>query len=158
EELTSGIPDLKEGIYFGSEDFEDDTSVRASDPLRGRNQYPEIAGYRGTVLAYIDALTALSRRLIDAMASALGCDSCAFAQRYVDDPTILLRVFNYPSDDGSSASWGVGEHSDYGLLTLLKQDSLGGLQVKHESGWIDVPDVAGSFVVNVGDVLESLTG
>jgi isopenicillin N synthase-like dioxygenase len=51
----------------------------------------------------------------------------------------------------------VGEHTDYGLLTLLYQDEIGGLQVKHGSGWIDVPYVPGSFVVNVGDMLERLT-
>jgi len=51
----------------------------------------------------------------------------------------------------------VGEHTDYGLLTILKQDDLGGLQVKTKSGWIDPPPIANSFVCNIGDMLDRLT-
>lgn len=52
----------------------------------------------------------------------------------------------------------MGEHTDYGLLTILKQDDLGGLQVKTRSGWIDAPPIANSFVCNIGDMLDRLTG
>ena len=53
--------------------------------------------------------------------------------------------------------WGVGEHTDYGLLTILLQDDTGGLQVKSRSGWIDAPPIPGSFVCNIGDMLDRLT-
>ena len=53
---------------------------------------------------------------------------------------------------------GVGEHTDYGLLTLLRQDSVGGLQVRTAAGWIEAPPVAGSFVCNIGDMLDRMTG
>jgi len=53
--------------------------------------------------------------------------------------------------------WGVGEHTDYGVLTILKQDDVGGLQVKIRSRWIDAPPVPNSFVCNVGDMLDRLT-
>ena len=52
----------------------------------------------------------------------------------------------------------MGEHTDYGLLTLLKQDAAGGLQVKTDAGWIDAPPLPGSFVCNLGDMLERMTG
>jgi isopenicillin N synthase-like dioxygenase len=52
----------------------------------------------------------------------------------------------------------VGEHTDYGLLTMLRQDSVGGLQVRTPSGWLDAPPVPGSFVCNIGDMLDRLTG
>jgi isopenicillin N synthase-like dioxygenase len=51
----------------------------------------------------------------------------------------------------------VGEHTDYGLLTLLYQDDSGGLEVQHDTGWLEAPPVPGSLVVNVGDMLERLT-
>ena len=51
----------------------------------------------------------------------------------------------------------MGEHTDYGLLAILKQDDLGGLQVKTRSGWIDAPPIANSFVCNIGDMLDRLT-
>src|SRR4029078_4487971 len=66
---------------------------------------------------------------------------------------------NYPPQSNPQGqSWGVGEHTDYGLLTILKQDDLGGLQVKTKSGWIDAPPIANSFICNIGDMLDRLTG
>jgi isopenicillin N synthase-like dioxygenase len=52
----------------------------------------------------------------------------------------------------------VGEHTDYGLLTLLAQDAAGGLQVKTARGWIDALPIAGTLVCNIGDMLDRLTG
>ena len=54
--------------------------------------------------------------------------------------------------------WGVGEHSDYGLLTILWQDDVGGLQVKTREGWVDAPPLPRSFVCNIGDMLDRMTG
>jgi isopenicillin N synthase-like dioxygenase len=89
----------------------------------------------------------------------LGLEASYFRARYTADPLILFRIFNYPPDANSQAqSWGVGEHTDYGLLTILKQDDFGGLQVKSKSGWIDAPPVPNSFVCNIGDMLDRLTG
>ena len=55
------------------------------------------------------------------------------------------------------AEWGVGEHTDYGVLTILKQDSTGGLQVKIPNGWIDAPYIPGTFICNIGDMLDRMT-
>ncbi|MCI0391082.1 MAG: hypothetical protein MOB07_20235 [Acidobacteria bacterium] len=73
----------------------------------------------------------------------------------------MFRIFNYPPYDGSPEGeppWGVGEHTDYGLLTILKQDEAGGLQVKSQTRWMDAHPVPGSFVCNIGDMLDRLTG
>jgi isopenicillin N synthase-like dioxygenase len=155
-ELTSGRPDLKEGLYFGEELAEDDERVRAGKPLHGRNVFPEVPGFREAVLDYMSALTGLGHRLMTSIGRGLRLGDNYFVDRYTGNPTTLFRIFNYPSASTADAR-GVGEHTDYGLLTLLYQDEVGGLQVKHGSGWIDVPFVPGSFVVNVGDMLERLT-
>ena len=63
-----------------------------------------------------------------------------------------------PPVEKTSDSWGVGEHTDYGLLTLLAQDHLGGLQVKTPRGWIEAPPIEGTLVCNIGDMLDRLTG
>jgi hypothetical protein len=70
----------------------------------------------------------------------------------------LFRVFRYPAAAPDDDGWGVGEHTDYGLLTLLAQDSAGGLQVSTPAGWMDAPPVEGTFVANIGDMLDRLTG
>jgi isopenicillin N synthase-like dioxygenase len=155
-ELTSGRPDLKEGIYFGEELNADDARVRAGLPLHGSNLFPDIAGFREAVLGYTSALTALSHRLMASIGRGLRVGDDYFARHYTTNPTTLFRIFNYPAAENTD-SHGVGAHTDYGLITLLYQDEVGGLEVKHGSGWIEVPFVPGSFVVNIGDMLERLT-
>jgi isopenicillin N synthase-like dioxygenase len=158
-ELTSGEPDLKEGLYFGAELGDDDPRVRAGLPLHGRNLFPEqVPDLRGAVLAYIDALTGLGQAVLRGAALSLGLDADYFAAGYTASPTVLFRVFRYPAAPGQDSGWGVGEHTDYGLLTLLAQDDNGGLQVRTPAGWISAPPLAGTFVANIGDMLDRLTG
>ena len=158
-ELTSGEPDLKEGLYFGTELGDDDPRVRARLPLHGRNLFPaQVPGLRDAVLAYIDALTSLGQAVLRGVALSLGLDADYFAAGYTARPTILFRVFRYPAVPAGGSGWGVGEHTDYGLLTLLAQDDNGGLQVGTPSGWISAPPLAGTFVANIGDMLDRLTG
>lgn len=157
EELTSGRPDGKEGIYFGTELADSDARVRAGIPLHGRNLFPARHALREPVLAYMDEVTQLGHRLMSLLATGLGLDEEFFREHYTRDPTILFRIFNYPRRTEARPGWGVGEHTDYGFITLLKQDDVGGLQVRHADRWLEAPDVPGSFVCNVGDMLERLT-
>jgi isopenicillin N synthase-like dioxygenase len=159
-ELTSGKPDRKEGLYFGAELPLDHPAVRAGRPLHGPNLFPGIPGFRETALSYVDSLTALGHALMSGISLGLGLDEDYFKQRYYRDPLILFRIFNYPHASASQSgetAWGVGEHTDYGLLTILRQDDTGGLQVKSRSRWIDAPPIPGSFLCNIGDMLERLT-
>ena len=106
-------------------------------------------------------VTALGHRVMEGIAGSLDLPADYFARRYTADPLILFRIFNYPSRPipaGLDVRDGVGEHTDYGLLTLLRQDSVGGLQVHAKSGWIEAPPVPDSFVCNIGDMLDRMTG
>ena len=158
-ELTSGRPDLKEGIYFGTELESDHPLVKTGVPMHGQNIFPSnIPQFRETVLDYIDSMTRLGHTLMSGIALSLGLEKSYFADRYTKNPFILFRIFNYPPNSSLSESkWGVGEHTDYGVLTILKQDNVGGLQVKLKSGWIDAPPIPGSFVCNIGDMLDRMT-
>ena len=122
--------------------------------LHGANLFPaRPPDLRSTVLEYLDALTAVGQRLAEILARTMGLDRAWF-----DDPLILFRIFHYPPDP-SPGEWGVGEHTDYGILTLLRQDDAGGLEVRAADGsWIDAPPVPDSFVCNLGDMLERMTG
>jgi len=163
DELTSGQPDVKEGIYFGAELPAEHPCVLAGKPLHGPNLFPSHpAGLRRAVLDYLSAMTGLGHRLMAGIALSLGLAESYFADRYTGDPFIIFRIFNYPP--GPADRWGVGEHTDYGLLTILRQDGNGGLQVRPRSGsgwnsgWIDATPIPGSFVCNIGDMLDRLTG
>ena len=155
-ELTSGRPDRKEGVYFGTELPSDHPRVAAGTPLHGPNLFPdEPAGLRDVVLRWIEQVTAAGQTLLGGIALGLGLEADWFARHLTADPTVLFRVFHYPP--GDTQSWGVGEHTDYGLITLLAQDHHGGLQVRSGDHWIDVPADPYVFVVNIGDMLERMT-
>ena len=161
-ELTSGRPDRKEGLYFGAELTVDHPLVTSGTPMHGPNLFPEnIPLFRETILEYLTAMTGLGHALMEGLGLGLGLNEDYFAERYTNDPLILFRVFNYPPRPASiidQSTWGVGEHTDYGLLTILRQDRTGGLEVKSKSGWIEAEPIPGSFVCNIGDMLDRMTG
>jgi isopenicillin N synthase-like dioxygenase len=156
-ELTSGVPDQKEGFYFGAELDGTDPRVLGGVPMHGPNLFPREPGeLRRAVLAYIAEMTRVGQTVLRAMGVALCLGESWFAENLTYDPLILFRIFRYPPID-DARSWSVGEHTDYGLLTLLAQDSSGGLQVRISDGWIDIPPIDGTLVCNLGDMLERLT-
>jgi polar amino acid transport system ATP-binding protein len=112
------------------------------------------------VLAWLDAMTRLGHALMSGIALSLELPADWFAARYAADPLVLFRIFDYPAlpDDAPTPIWSVGEHTDYGVLTILLQDDAGGLQVKAGGAWIDASPIAGSFVCNLGDMLDRMTG
>jgi len=145
-ELTSGVPDGKEGYYFGAE------GPPSEVPLHGPNVWPaSVPALRDAVLDWLGAMSSLAARLC----SLLGVPSSLVAE-----PTVLFRIFRYPPSDAVPGDWGVAEHTDYGLLTILRQDTVGGLEVRLPATgeWVAAPPLPGSFVCNVGDVLERLSG
>ncbi|WP_432829910.1 isopenicillin N synthase family dioxygenase [Dactylosporangium sp. CA-092794] len=159
-ELTSGVPDQKEGLYFGTELGPDAPQVRAGLPLHGANLFPrQVPELGGTVLEYLQVMTTTAQAVLRGIAQSLDLPADYFEAGYTADPTVLFRIFHYPPTPPDSTAWGVGEHTDYGLLTLLLQDDNGGLQVRtRPETWVDAPPVPGTFVCNIGDMLDRMTG
>jgi isopenicillin N synthase-like dioxygenase len=158
-ELTSGKPDMKEGIYFGDELGPADPRVEAGLPLHGPNLFPvRPEGLGAAVLEYIDSVTALGHALLRGMSVGLGLDESWFDRHLTAEPLVLFRIFHYPPLESVDERWSVGEHTDYGLITILAQDASGGLEVRGPRGWIAAPPIADAFVVNLGDMLERMTG
>ncbi len=158
-ELTSGIPDAKEGLYLGEELDGSDPRVQRGLPLHGPNLFPqEPADLRGAVLAHLEAMTSLGHLLMAALGCGLGLGPTWFDEHLTASPTTLFRIFRYPPVEVGTPGWGVGEHTDYGLLTILGQDGTAGLQVRSPEGeWIDVPSDPEVFICNLGDMLERMT-
>jgi len=161
DELTSGIPDRKEGLYVGVDHGTDHPRVRSGTPLHGANLFPaEPAGLRTAVTDWLDAVRPVADAVLRGIALGLGLPARWFEDDLTADPTILFRIFHYPPEPaGDESRWGVGEHTDYGLLTLLAQDRHGGLEVRRSDGtWMDVPADPEVIICNLGDMLERLTG
>ena len=137
---------------------EDKTQI-ANVYLSGPNQWPEIAGFRETLEKYTSQMTKLGKKLIKLSLMSVGIKDHSILNSF-ETPTIWLRLLHYPPIPKSSPSdlYGSAPHTDFGCLTILTQDGIGGLQVQTKNGdWIDIPKVEGTFVVNVGDMLHRLT-
>ena len=136
----------------------DDAVPIASEYLSGPNKWPDLPGFRTVAEAYTDAMTDLGNRLMRIALQACGADLTAM-QAFAR-PTTWLRLLHYPAmpDHSPDDLYGSAPHTDFGCLTLLAQDDVGGLQVMTPAGdWIDAPRLPGSFVVNVGDMLHRMS-
>lgn len=148
-------PNQSESFMVMRQDAEDAAEVLAGDYLAGPNQWPEVSGFREPVEAYHNALATLAFQLVEIVALALNADPQDMAKHFAP-PTTWLRLLYYPPappiDDPDL--YGSAPHTDFGFLTILAQDEIGGLQVQTPAGrWIDAPRIPGTFVVNVGDML-----
>ena len=109
DELTSGKPDQKEGIYFGAELPPRRPEGASRDAASWPQPLPEVPpGLRETVLDYMTALTSLGHGLMAGLALSLGLEESYLSRHYTGDPLTLFRIFNYPppsaSDLGAWAS------------------------------------------------------
>jgi isopenicillin N synthase-like dioxygenase len=159
-ELTAGIADDKEGLYFGSDLAPYDRRVLSGTPMHGPNLYPRHPKeLESVVQSYMAVMTNVGQKILSGIAVGLGLGPSWFADHLTSEPLTLFRIFRYPARwETPGESWGVGEHTDYGLLTLLGQDATGGLEVKTPGGWVDAPPRPGRILCNIGDMLERLTG
>ncbi|MEM7653664.1 MAG: 2-oxoglutarate and iron-dependent oxygenase domain-containing protein [Pseudomonadota bacterium] len=152
--------DLKEGFDIGREVPVTDPDVVAGKPLHGPNQWPDDDGtFRSVCDSYFAAMNGLAHRILRGMALALELDEDYFVDR-TQKPLAQLRLLHYPPQAGTvvERTLGCGAHSDYGTLTILLQDSVGGLQLQNANGeWIEAPPIPGTFIINVGEQMARWT-
>ena len=150
-------PNYSESLMLMHEVAPDDP--RFGTEVHGPNQWPDLAGFRAAASAYESAMRAFCLRLLRPMALALGLDAGWFAPCF-DRPTTFLRLLHYPPQppDSPDDAFGSAPHTDYGFLTILCQDNAGGLEVRRRDGvWLPAPPIAGTWVVNVADMLSRWT-
>jgi isopenicillin N synthase-like dioxygenase len=148
-------PDVKEAFNAGPDLAPGDPDVLAGKPFAAVNQWPESASFKATLKTYHAASLELVVALHRAFAIDLAIDEDYFEARF-SRAVGILRLLRYPPHPGTfdGSTYGAGEHSDYGNLTLLAQDATGGLEVRTRDGsWMAVPPAAGTFVCNIGDCL-----
>lgn len=154
-------PDLKEVFNIGpvtapTHAFSDPNEAWVYSPNLWPEELPEL---RSAWTAYYRAMTALCDRLMSLFARGLGLPPDFFADKLDASPD-ALRAINYPERDSAPlpGQLRAGAHTDYGTLTVLRQDRVGGLEVRTRDGdWAGVPSVPGAFVVNIGDLMARWT-
>lgn len=165
-ELTKNVRDLKEVFDFGyvgdPEASGEAAEIRAE--IDGSNRWPEgLPGFRSVMRAHFDACAEVGRRVFEGFCLGLGLPRDALRPHF-ERHTSFVRLNHYPLDDPLAAEEAedateLGEmalqhHTDSGALTILLQDDVGGLQVRHDDRWIDVEPLEGAFVVNIGDMTQ----
>ncbi len=148
-------PNQSASFMMMREDTAEDPNVYLSGP----NQWPELENFREALEAYSAAMEGLGRRLLKLAICSAGAIDLSVLSAF-DRATIWLRLLYYPpvSKETSPDVYGSAPHTDFGCLTLLAQDDVGGLQVQSPTGeWLDAPKIENSFIVNVGDMLHRMT-
>ena len=147
--------DLKEAFNIGLEMPQDHPEIIAKVPFRAPNLWPELPGFRETTLTYFSEVWTIGRLLHRAFAADLGITQNYFEGKF-DRPLATLRLLHYPPRpaDIEPGQMGAGAHTDYGCVTLLATDEVGGLEVQTRDGtWLQAPYIAGALICNIGDCL-----
>lgn len=126
----------------------------------GPNQWPDaLPALRPVVERYYAAMLALANDLLRGFALALDLEEGYFLPKF-DWAAGWLRLLHYPPQPAgpASAGIGIGEHTDYDAFTILWQDQSGGLEVQGLDGsWIQAPPIAGSYVINIANLMQRWT-
>ncbi len=160
----TGLADLKQTFNVGPRpDAVLDRQVPVAAWAFGDTPWPPaLPTLESALRAYFDAMDALVRRLLSLIATSLSL-SADFFEPFVDRAPGALRALDYPDLTGRAPAPGqlrAGPHTDYGTLTVLRQDDApGGLEVLDPSTnrWTAVPAMPDAFVVNLGDLMQRWT-
>jgi len=160
--MTNGVRDWRDQMDFGPE--EPALQLKPDDPpwllLRGPNQWPDSLPQMRTALNdWMAQMQLVGIALVGALARGLGLDSNHFSKRITPDAYTRVKVIRYPAQPESGGTGqGLGLHHDSGILTMILQDEVKGLQVLCNDKLIDVEPRVGAFVVNLGEMMQSATG
>ncbi len=156
----TGAPDLMEAFKMQQELPPDDPDIIAGGRGQELNRWP--AGedaFRATVLDYFGEMTRLSHALLRAFALALELEEDYFLASF-RKPQTQLSLLHYPPQSPAAPGdeYGIRPHADATAFTILYQDTVGGLQVQSgNGGWIQAPPIAGTYVINIGDMMARWT-
>ena len=155
EEFTDNSYDWHECVDFGLEIQKNDASYQK---LLGPNQWPEKQdSFRTALERHWDLMIVLGKKITQGLAISLGLSKDYFLP-YMDKSHSYMRVSHYPPNNHNhkiNIGEGIGSHIDYGFLTILTQDKIGGLQIKkHNDEWLNAPIIPGTFLINIGHMIQ----
>ncbi|MCY3596746.1 MAG: hypothetical protein OXG71_04830 [Rhodospirillales bacterium] len=160
-ESTNNRPDIREQIDLWS-----DHPARPHDAephylrLLGPNQWPpeELApGFRPALERWFVEMAMLADDLLRLLALSLGLAENHFDDVFGTERMSLTKLISYP--ETPAGQFGVNAHHDTGFMTILAPGTIPGLEVENADGdWIPVPVIPDSLVVNLGEILQAITG
>ncbi len=153
-------PDLKEGFLMGVDLPLDHPDVVGGVPNTGPNQWPaDPPAFKRQFNEYMGYMVRLGSHLMRCIALSLELPESYFDEGLAD-PLYIGRLLHYPPHPANAAfnQLGAGAHTDWGMLTLLLQDDVGGLEIENAAGdWIKAPYVQDAFIINLGEMMPVLT-
>lgn len=157
EQLDPANPgDCKESFDMGLNLPANHALIGPDRPLYGPNQYPPaLPDFQQQMETHYWEMLELGKKVLSALAIALNIEEDFFADKF-EHPLSVLRFLHYPQVNTSNGEQpiGAGAHTDYGCITILWQDEIGGLQVQDTQGnWVDAPPIEDSFVINIGNMM-----
>ncbi len=160
-ELTNGRVDHREQLDLSTENTPYASDVQPEYlRLDGPNQWlPEDAlpGFRDAVNEWLRRMGDLAWELMEVLSVGLGMPRHHLRDIFGERPLSLTKLISYPRTPDGEA--GVNPHKDAGFLTFVVQHGVGGLEALAPDGvWIPVEPPEGAFVVNVGEMLQAMTG
>ena len=164
DERTNGASDWRDQLDVGPEQLapDDPAVLPAWHRLRGPNQWPEsLPEMAAIVLEWLAAVERLGLTTLRAVALALGQPIDAFDDGFVPRSDVHAKIIRYPSQESPARSpggQGVGLHHDSGISTFILQDGTGGLQVQVGDDFVDADPIEGTYVMNLGEMMQSATG
>lgn len=160
-ELTDNKVDYREQLDVSTENpaYPAD-AMPAYLRLDGPNQWLSedvLPGFRALVVEFFQRMSSLADELMSILAVGLGLPADTFQVRFGERPLSFAKLISYPPTPEGQA--GVNGHHDAGFLTILLQHGVSGLEALNPDGeWVEVPPTPGAFVINLGEMLQSMTG
>ncbi len=162
KELTNDKRDWHESVDFGLDLSSDHPEVLAGKPLQGPNPWPEnLPDFRKILTKHWDLMLNLGSRITEGLALSLKLEQNYF-QQFTSKSQSSMRILHYPPyqihEPAKNIGDGIGAHIDYGFLTILAQDAIGGLEVRNAANeWIPAPHIPGTFIINIGHMTQRWT-
>jgi isopenicillin N synthase-like dioxygenase len=154
----NGKPSARDSFDLGFPVTEDDPEVKAGTPLYAPNKWPDVPGFREALESYYGETFKLGMKILEGFALYLGKEE-GFFTRHFTKPVADMVINHYWGAAGLHISdQASGPHTDHGIVTILWQDALGGLEVMGNDGnWISVTPLRGSYVINIGELMKRWT-
>ena len=154
----NGKPSARDNFDIGFPVTADDPEVRAGTPLYAPNIWPDMPGFREAVESYYGETFKLGMKILEGFALYLDKPEDFFT-RHFSKPVADMVINHYLGAAGLHISdQASGPHTDHGIVTILWQDSLGGLEVMGKDGnWISATPLRGSYVINIGELMKRWT-